>query len=150
MEDKKMKRKSNFIVLVVISLFLLSVFAFCEDKNNDEERAITATVLKYTGCHEHFDISKSTDDENEERVEYSVKGNELYITIYDEIYNCCDSVLKIDVALENNKIVIYELGDNLCDCICSRDAKYKVSNIPSGHYDVEIAGKEYRFEIDVK
>ena len=72
------------------------------------------------------------------------------ITIYNEIYNCCDSVLKIDVALENNKIVIYELGDNLCDCICRRDVKYKVSNIPSGHYEVEIAGGEYRFEIDVK
>lgn len=147
MEGKEMKTKSSFIILLGITVFFISVFAFCEDRNEDDEKEVTATVLKYTKC--KID-AMNFDRAVEESLEYFVRGHELYITRYNEAYNCCDSVLKIDVIVTDHKIVIEELGESPCDCICIRDAEYKVSDIPSGHYVVEILGREGTFEIDIK
>lgn len=142
-----MKTKSSFILFCLIALFFISVFTFCEDRNEDDEKEITATVLKYTECKiESMNLERNI----EESLKYFVRGHELYITRYNGAYNCCDSVLKLDVVVKDHKMLIAELGESVCDCLCIRDAEYKVSDIPSGHYVVEILGREGTFEIDVK
>lgn len=140
-------KKFKLAALVVAMLFAVGGFVGCNDKEDKTEKEYSYHVVKYTKCHEHF----TKDGENDtQRLEYSLNGHDLTVTCYNETYNCCDSMLRIDVKIEDNKIIITELGDNLCNCICQRDAQYKITDIPRGHYTVEIVGWEEIFEIDVK
>ena len=140
-------KKLEWYSLLFAILFTGGVFTSCgedEQKNND---GLACSVIKYTKCKEESFASFA---EEQEKMEYVLNGDDLIVTCYNLAYNCCDSVLKIMTKVEDNKIIIKELGDHICDCICRRDAQFQITNIPQGHYEVIFEGRGEIFQIDIK
>lgn len=134
-------------VLLLTVLFAGLFFISCDEKEDNYRRKLSSTVLEYTECRHFF---TDDDDGTLERLEYYVKGDELFITRYNVMYNCCGNELKVAVRITDDTVFVKESDSGECDCICQRDVQYKISGIPKGHYIVSICGRSETFDITVK
>ncbi|MBQ9312903.1 MAG: hypothetical protein IJ213_07665 [Bacteroidales bacterium] len=144
MKTKKIKICSLIIAFVLTG----SLFISCED--NEKGKQLSYCVKDYTDCKKDMQNNLNKEVEESNHSEYSLKGNVLTIMRMNYYYNCCDDVLKLSVEMKDDKIIISELGENACNCICQRSATYEITNIPKGHYTVIVNGSDKTFEIDVK
>jgi parallel beta-helix repeat protein len=84
-------------------------------------------------------LDANAGDELKRCVQWQYNGSgTLLLKHVNAIFNCCPEI-ETQVTITENTITIQEIEiEGLCDCMCTYDLDYQISNLPAGQYTINV------------
>ena len=135
-----MKKVFNEFTIALLLLTAITgvMFISCNDDEEEEIQDINCKLSYFSDCDYTTASVKS-----EEAFVYSIDKHTLNIE-RSEQFNCAIESIQQEISLESGLLKITELPINPnypaeANCVCIRNYKYSVKNVPSGDYKVEVS-----------
>ncbi len=130
---KRYLKESPKFLMIFLSLVLVSGGAFAGMSVTDEYVSGSTIEWTWDGCLPGFDPV--------EYCEVHVEGDDVYVTHYNDVLNCCidevGTVLEVEPGLITiTEYEIYYIGP--CYCLCNFDVDMVVEDVPPGIYTLEV------------
>lgn len=112
---------------------------------------IIASEVTNSGCKKDYVAPATRADDDSSSWSISYENGKLTMTWNDFVANCCTKEFGSSIVLKDNKIIFnaWEIGDEMCDCICPFDITATYENIAPGHYQI-LFGNEAVGEVDIE
>ncbi len=130
-----MRIKKAITTLTICSEFAL----FCACGNGEPE--IVCKTFDISGCKEKVEMKKEQKDTSSTSFHWVKNGN-LEVKRYNVAVDCQSKELVPKVEIKHDNIIVTEeFSKQGNECLCSKDLKFEISNIPSGDYNMIVNGR---------
>ena len=127
--------------LVILVLTGLFVFSTGCDLFEEEEKSSNpvGTLTSFMGCKSTRMIERTGHMSSDDCILWSYGNNTLFLTHLNACFNCCPGQIYASIGINDNHILIREReAQAACDCLCLFDLDYRITDLPSGSYVLEI------------